>query len=217
MRETFAQKDKRLFEETQKAWNSKSETYKQRFECVKDPLIIVEFLKESKHAIKEPWVNNEILRAMQEGHGEFLRPIASMLEDKREQKMQTTAIISLSTMIAVDRLIADGIKQHEAFNHLVEKMRKTQPEEGWTYDVVKNRYFRCRKKWRANKLTEVHVEKDNEWTCISAFPAITSIHGRNFASRWEIRMCVGKEDKVSCTLWDLDPSSLPIFQVGQCL
>lgn len=209
MRKTFEKKDKKLFKETQKAWESTSESYRQRFETGSDPNVIVEFLRESDHAIKEPWVTKEIFSAMQGGHGEFLRPITSILSNKREHKMRMTAIQSLLTMLEVDRLIAAGKTQQKAFEYLVENMRQKEPEQGWTFDVVKNQYFRTRKKWQSNKLTEIHVEINDGWTCLSAFPAIIQQAGRKYAGRWEISMCPGKEDKVSWTLWDFDLTKLP--------
>ncbi len=217
MRKTFTDKENKLFKDTQKAWKNKSEKYQKEFERHNDQQIIVKFLSESAHAIKEPWISKEITKAIQQGQGTFLASISSFLKNKRKQKMRDTAILSLSTMLEIDRLVADGKTQQEAFNHLVEKMRHIQPEQGWTFDVVKNRYFRCRKKWLNNKLAEVHIEVENGWTCISAFPTIIALKGRSYAGRWEISMCPGKEDKVSCTLWDFDPESLPDIRVGQIL
>jgi hypothetical protein len=138
MRKTFGDKDKKIFKETQKAWAIKSETYRQLFLRDKNPCVIVNFYKESAHAIKEPWVTKEITSAAQVGQGEFLRPIAAILSDKRKHKMQDTAIKSLATMLEIDRIIASGRIQRKAFEDFVDKMQKAQPEQGWTFDVVKN-------------------------------------------------------------------------------
>ena len=76
MRKTFTDKENKLFKDTQKAWKNKSEKYQKEFERHNDQQIIVKFLSESAHAIKEPWISKEITKAIQQGQGTFLASIS---------------------------------------------------------------------------------------------------------------------------------------------
>jgi len=196
--DNISKKDRAFFSKKRKEWEKKSEENRRRYEESGDPIVVANFLKSSPYAFKEEWVTKIIIQAMQDGRDEFLRKVVSAVSDKRKNKMQITAIKSLMTVIEVDRLLSGGHcrTEEEAFTQIA------QTDWGWSYDVVKNRYFRWRK-----KNPEIYVEEKDGYLSISAFPAKISMGDKCFPGRWEMKIYPKRETEISWTIYYPQKSS----------
>ena len=196
--DNMSKRDKAFFSKKRKEWENKSEEYRRRYEESGDPLVVADFLKSSPYAFKQEWVTKIIIHAMQDGEGDFLRKVISTVSDKRQNKIKVTAIKSLMTVLEVDRLVSGGHcrTKEEAFSQIA------QTDWGWSYDVVKNRYFRWRK-----KDPEIYVEEKDGYLSISAFPAKISMGDKNFPGRWQIKIYPNRETEISWTIYYPQKSS----------
>jgi hypothetical protein len=173
-----------------KEWEKKSDKFRSLFEKNADPQIIADFLTASTFALKAAWVNHVLIQAFQDGRYDFLDKALATARDQRKNNMNVNAIKSLWTVIEVDRLTNSGMTKDKAFKKVAET------EWGWSFDVVKDRYYR----WRT-KDPEIYVEEKDGYRSISAYPAKISMGGGCFPGRWEIRTYPDRDQEISWTIY----------------
>ncbi len=184
-------REKAFFNKKRMEWENKSEKYRLLFEANGDPQVIADFLTASTFALKAPWVNHVLIQAFQDGRYDFLDKALATARDQRKSNMNVNAIKSLWTVIEVDRLTKNnGMSKVKAFKQIAET------EWGYSYDVVKDRYYR----WRT-KNPEIYVEEKDGCRSISAYPAKIGMGDKCYPGRWEIRFYPDRETEVSWTIY----------------
>ena len=186
--ETMSKKEKAFYSKKLKEWELKSEKYRTEFEKNSDPNIIADFLSASTYALRAPWVTKALTQAFQDGRFDFMEKATSATRDQRKNNMNVNAIKSLWTVIEVDRL-STGMTKDKAFKQIA------ATEWGYSFDVVKDRYYR----WRTKDL-EIYVEEKDGYRSISAFPAKIGMNGGCFPGRWEIKIYPDRDTEISWTI-----------------
>jgi hypothetical protein len=172
-------------------WEKKSDKFRALFEKTSDPQIIADFISASTYALKAPWVNHALIQAFQDGRYDFLEKATSAARDQRKNNMNVNAIKSLWTVIEVDRLTNIGMSKDKAFKQIA------KTKQGYSFDVVKDRYYRWRK-----KAPEIYIEEKDGCRSISAFPAKISMDGQCFPGRWEIKFYEDRDTELSWTIYE---------------
>jgi len=190
--DTMQKKEKVFINTKRKEWQKISDEHRSLFEKNGDPKTIADFLSTSTFALKAEWVTQALTQAFQDGRYEFIEKATAAARDRRKNNMNINAIKSLMTVIEVDHLVASGQcrTKHDAFNQIA------KTDWGWSFDVVKNRYSRWRK-----KDPEIFIEEKDGCRTISAFPAKIGVGERCFAGRWEMRIYPDRETEISCTIY----------------
>lgn len=173
-----------------KEWERQSNKYKSMFEKEEAPQIIADYFRESSFALKAPWVIEALMKAFQDGRCDFLEKATAPLRDRRQSNENANAIKSLWVVIEVDRLKRSGMTKNEAFRKLA------ATEWGWSFDSVKNRYYRWRK-----KEPEVYVEEKNGYHIISVSPTRIDMNGESYPGRWELITPPDRPQKIKWTIY----------------
>lgn len=185
-----AKKEKTFCNKKRKEWEKTSDKFRSLYEKNADPQIIADFLTTSTFALKAPWVTHALIQAFQDGRYDFFNKALATARDQRQNNMNVNSVKSLWTVIEVDRLYDSGMTKVNAFKQIA------KTEWGYSFDVVKDRYYR----WRI-KDPEIYVEEKDGCRTISAFPAKISMDGKCFPGRWEIRTYPDRDQKISWTIY----------------
>jgi hypothetical protein len=150
------------FIETKKdEWEALSDRYQDAFvNQGNDPEVIFEFIKSSYHAMRAPWLIEQVQSWYSRHEFGLLEKLCKSGRGRgKDRNKYMTACVSLATFDRVNSLVKNGMTKNAAFKEL-----SKQKIMGAVYDegTIRNQYYN-RKKRRPEMFIE---ESDDHWTII---------------------------------------------------
>ena len=137
-----------------------SKEYRDRYEKLNDPEVVIEFIRRNHFALKEGWVIKIVISWIQTGERDLLKRAFLPHKGESPKKYQKTAFNFFLTE-RVDRLVEQGMTKTMAF-------QTVKPPTDIHLDPgrIRNIYYATKK-----KKPQIYIQRTAETLTITAFPA----------------------------------------------
>jgi hypothetical protein len=131
-----------------------SDEYHTRYDGTRDPSVIAEFHKNSFLAMKESWVQNEIIKWYLQHDFESIKALGLSKGEKKDQNRYIMAVKRLMIFDKVNDLVSKGSTKTEAFRTIGKNFLGAK----CSADAIRNAYYAGAKFEPEMRIEETEIE-----------------------------------------------------------